>query len=159
MIRHLVSMCALLALIASTKAANQVVTDAGDNGGPNQLRAKIVAAQGSGGGTITFNVGTATIVLAGGILPGITSNITIDGGNAITISGNNATPAFQIVAGGTLTLNNLSITHCSNANSDGGAIRNGSANGNGGTLNITNCRFLLNTAGASFSGGVIVSYG
>jgi hypothetical protein len=161
MIRHLVSMWALLALIASAQAANQVVTDTGDNGGPNQLRAKIVAAQGSGGGTITFNVGTATIVLTAtpAILPTITSNITIDGGNLVTISGNNATPAFQVSSGATLTLNNLTITKCLNPSSDGGAVRNGSAAGNGGTLNITNCKFLQNAAAVGFSGGAIVSYG
>jgi hypothetical protein len=159
MIRHLISMVALLALAASAQATDQVVTDPGDNGGPNQLRSKIAAAQSSGGGTITFAVGTATIVLAGGILPTITSNITIDGGNIVTLSGNNATPAFQMISGATLTLNNLTITKCLNSSADGGAIRNGTANGNGGTLNITNCKFLQNAAGTAFSGGAIVSYG
>ena len=159
MIRNLVLTLVLVALIASANAANQVVSDAGDNGGPNQLRAKLAAAQGSGGGTITFNVGAATIVLTCGILPTITSNITIDGGNVVTLSGNNATPAFQITSGATLTLNNLTIFKCLNSSSDGGAVRNGSSAGNGGTLNITNCKFLQNAAAVGFSGGAIVSYG
>ncbi len=34
MIRHLISMLALLAPIASARAIDQVVTDPGDNGGP-----------------------------------------------------------------------------------------------------------------------------
>src|SRR4051812_50164985 len=115
MIRHLVSMFALLTLVASAQATNQVVTDAGDNGGAGQLRAKLTAALGSGGGKISFNVGTATIVLTGGILPTITGNITIDGGNTVSLSGNNTTPAFQITSGATLTLNNLTITKCLNS--------------------------------------------
>jgi predicted outer membrane repeat protein len=167
MIRHLASTWMLLALIASAQGANQVVTDKGDTGGtcPGAtctLRQAIAAAQGSGGGTITFNIGTATIVLtsgAGPILPTITSDITIDGGNVVTISGNNATPAFQITSGATLTLKNLTITKCLNSSSDGGAVRNGSSAGNGGTLNITNCKFLQNAAAVGSSGGAIVSYG
>ncbi|TMC47390.1 MAG: hypothetical protein E6J26_11400, partial [Chloroflexi bacterium] len=38
-------------------AANQVVSDCGDSGGVNQLRAKLSAAQSSGGGTLTFTCG------------------------------------------------------------------------------------------------------
>ena len=157
MIRNLLSTTVWLTLLASVHAADQVVTDPGDNGGPTQLRARLSAAQSSGGGTITFNIGTATIVL-GQILPTITTNITIDGGNVVTISGNNATPAFQMTSGATLTLNNLTITQCLNASGDGGAIRNGSAS-NHGTLNITNCKILNNATASSFSGGAILSYG
>jgi hypothetical protein len=159
MIRPLISMVALLALAASAEATDQVVTDPGDNGGPNQLRSKITASQGSGGGTITFAVGTTTIVLMNGVLPAVTGNIAIDGANVITLSGNNASPVFQVNFGGTLTLNNLTITHAFNSTGDGGAIRNGSGIGNGGTLNINSCKFLGNQVGASFSGGAILSYG
>src|SRR5437868_14267832 len=158
MIRNLVATFAVCGLLASAEAANQVVTDPGDTGGPNQLRAKLTAAL-SGGGTVTFNVMTPTIVLTNGVLPTITANITIDGGNVITISGNNSSPAIRIFSGGTLTLNNLTVTRCNNPSSDGGAIRNGSTAGNGGTLNINNCKFLVNTAAIGFSGGAIVSYG
>jgi mono/diheme cytochrome c family protein len=41
-------------------ASDQVVSDAGDSGAGNQLRAKIVAAQTTGGGKITFSTGLAT---------------------------------------------------------------------------------------------------
>jgi len=107
----------LLALsLTATRASNQVVTDAGDSGGPNQLRAKIAAAQSSGGGAITFTTGTATIVLMNGALPSITTNTVIDGGNKITISGNNASQIFSVDNGATLTLNNITIfrklAHC-----------------------------------------------
>src|SRR5437588_4395704 len=135
MIRNLVSTLMLSALVASAQAANQVVTDPGDNGGANQLRAKLTAAQSSGGGTITFTTGTATIVL-GGILPAITTNITVDGGNVITISGANTYSILSVNSGATLTLNNLTISNGYNAGSDGGAIQNR------GTLNITNSKFF-----------------
>src|SRR5215203_4548733 len=71
---------ALLVLAAPrASATNQVVTDTGDNGGPNQLRAKLAALQNTGGGTLTFNMGAATIVLLQGQLPAITTNSTVDG--------------------------------------------------------------------------------
>src|SRR5437868_6935271 len=78
------------------QAADQVVSDCADNGGASQLRAKLAAAQGSGGGTITFTCGPATIVLQNGVLPTITTNTTVNGGGSITISGNNATRIFNV---------------------------------------------------------------
>ncbi len=161
--RSFIGKLVLLFLIStwtqSASAADQVVSDAGDTGGPNQLRAKLVALQSSGGGTLSFDLGTATIILANGILPDITANVTIDGGNVVTLSGGNTNPLFQIDAGGKLTLDNLTVTRGYNATGDGGAIRNGSGAGNGGTLNINNCHFLFNVAETAFSGGAIVSYG
>ena len=82
-------MCLAFFMVASALADNQVVTDPGDGSGANQLRAKLALAQSGGGGTITFNVGTATIALTSGVLPVIYANVTIDGGNVITLSGNN----------------------------------------------------------------------
>src|SRR6478672_11008731 len=105
MIRHLISMLALLALVASAQATDQVVTDSGDNGGPGQLRAKLNALQSSGGGTLTFGTGFSTVVLSQGVLPNITTNCTIDGGDAVTISGNDVTRVFFVNSGATLTLN------------------------------------------------------
>src|SRR5437588_7915509 len=149
-----------VALFASAaRATDQVVTDSADNGGPNQLRAKLAALQSSGGGALTFNVGNTTIVLINGVLPAITTTVVIDGGGIVTVSGNNASPVFQINASGTLTLNNITISKGYNASGDGGAIRNGSASGNGGTLNITNCKFFENKTAPAWSGGAIVSYG
>ena len=65
-------------------AADQVVSDAGDSGGPNQLRAKLAALQSSGGGTLTFNVGFATIALQQGVLPSVTTSSAVDGGGNVT---------------------------------------------------------------------------
>jgi predicted outer membrane repeat protein len=144
--------------VANAFAADQVVTDPGDGDGANQLRAKLALAQSGGGGTITFNVGTATIVTVAA-LPPIATSITIDGGNVITLSGENNHHLFEVIAAGTLTLNNLTVTACFSGNGDGGAIRNGSAAGNGGTLNINHCKFLANRTDLSFRGGAILSYG
>lgn len=130
-------MSALLTLLPRTHAANQEVIDCGDNGLSTQLRAKINAANASGGGTITFKCGPSVTLLQG-VLPTITTNITIDGGGTITISGNNASRIF--VTDTTLTLNNITLSHGYVNGDDGGAIRGGS------TLNINNSKFLNNTA-------------
>ena len=149
---------------ATAFAADHVVTDPGDNSGPNQLRAKIELAESGGGGTITFTIGAGTVVLMRGVLPTITTGITIEGGNVVTLSGGNANHLFQMNQTGTLTLNNLTITGGANITGDGGAIRNGSAAGNGGTLNINHCKFLNNktigsTTGIKPDGGAIITYG
>jgi hypothetical protein len=92
-------------------------------------------------------------------LPVITGHIVVEGGGTVTISGANQFVIFSVTAGATLTLNNLTITKGYNASGDGGAIRNGSGNGNGGTLIITNCKFVGNKTALSWSGGAILSYG
>lgn len=70
-------------------AADQVVTNCAND---NDLRTKLAAMQSSGGGTLTFDCGTPSsiIILSGTPLPSITANSVVDGGNKITISGNNA---------------------------------------------------------------------
>ena len=152
-LRSLFVIAAPWAFLAATYASDQVVTDSGDNGGPNQLRAKLEALQSSGGGTITFNIGFATIVLNGTVLPNITADCTIDGGDTVTVSGNHASRVFVVNTGATLTLKNITITNGNNAGGDGGAIRND------GTLNINSCKFLNNTTAPSFSGGAILTLG
>jgi len=89
---------ALLVSAAGSRAADQVVTDLGDSGGPNQLRQKITDCQNTGGGKITLNV-AGTITLAYGYLPAITSNVTVDGGKKITISGNIHDRIFVVNSG------------------------------------------------------------
>ncbi len=134
-----------------SEAADQVVSDCGDDGGPNQLRAKVSAALSSGGGTITFTCGPL-ILLHGGVLPTITANLTIDGGGTITISGKNASRVF-VTDNVILALNNITISNGYINGDDGGAIRSG------GTTNINNSKFLSNMADGGGSGGAIVSYG
>jgi hypothetical protein len=136
------------------RAADEVVSDCGDNGGPNQLRAKLAAMQSSGGGTLSFACGPATIVInaTDGALPTITT-ITRINGEGITISGNNATRIFQVASGGALTLSGLTLTKGYSADQDGGAIRNE------GTLTISRGRFIENATGSARAGGAILSLG
>lgn len=51
--------------VSPAGAANEVVTDCSNE---TQLRTKLTAMQSSGGGTLTFACGTATIVLTAGQL-------------------------------------------------------------------------------------------
>ena len=139
------------AFAAGALAGDQVVTDFNDNGGANQLRAKITAAQNDGGGKITFSGGGIVILTQGRIL--ITSDITIDGAGAVSISGNNASSIFRVNPGATLTLQNVTLTRAFNNADDGGAVHNR------GTLNVSACRFLENQTSPNFSGGAIATYG
>ena len=72
--------------------------------------------------------------------------LTIDGGNVITISGNNATNIFKVESDTELTLRNLTITqgYLSADNDGGAALQNW-----GGTVTIDNCDFLDNNAGGA----------
>ncbi len=143
----------LLLLNGTSFAADQVVTANGDNGGANQLRAKLAALQSSGGGTLTFNIGTATILLAQGPLPAITVTATIDGGGKITIDAGGASSILSVAAGASLTLKNLTLTNALNSAGDGGAVRNS------GSLVVESCTFTNNKAGSGFKGGAIWSAG
>ena len=96
--QKLVLAIAFLAIALRGQAADQVVTDLGDSLGASQLRQKITDCQNTGGGKITFNV-AGTITLAYGYLPAITSNVTVDGGKKITISGNIHDRIFVVNSG------------------------------------------------------------
>ena len=144
-----------LLLIADwASAADQVVSDLGDNGGANQLRAKITAAQNTGGGTITFSVtGSVELTPGLGTLPTITSSVTIDGGSLVTINGN-FVRIFVVEGSGNLTLKSLTVRD-GHANADGGAIQHTGS----GTVTIDNCIFKDNTTTDAWSGGAIVTVG
>jgi predicted outer membrane repeat protein len=147
--RSLITLAAfVLAQVAF--ATDQVVSDPGDNGGANQLRAKLVAAQGSGGGTITFNCGSATITLTNGVLPAITTSIAIDGGNNIILSGY-YTRILSIDTGGTLYLRNITLIYGQDQGA-GGAIYMYNS-----TLNASNVIFKYNYANSGY-GGALYAY-
>ncbi len=135
----------------------------------NELRAKIVQIQEAFGGTLNFNCGTKTIVLSAQ-LPLIEYETTIDGGNKITLNGQDNVRLVQVGATGNLTLKNIVLEH-GLANADnGGAIINvgqltlnhvtlqnnranyGGAIHNNGKLDITDSTFKNNTA---IEGGAI----
>lgn len=196
--RRLVTFIALLALLLlaaltapAARAASLTVNSLADadNGsdGVCTLREAITAANnnanyhecvsaGYGNDTITFSVG-GTITL-GSSLPNITdaAGLTIDGGSAVTISGNNAVRVLQVNSGAALTLRNLVIangnasllsgglynsgtatinnsTFSNNRGSDGGGIFNASS----GTVIINNSTFTDNSA--TNSGGAVSGFG
>ncbi|WP_395683203.1 choice-of-anchor Q domain-containing protein [Dokdonella sp.] len=64
---------------------------------------------GSGGGTITFNCGTATITFAG--YKQVSNAVVIDGGGTITFDGGNSSAFFQIFGSATLVLKRLTLQH------------------------------------------------
>lgn len=142
----------LIGSAGNARAADQVVSDFGDNGGVNQLRAKINAAQSTGGGRITFT-GSGTVILSGVQLPTITKEVTIDGGaSGVTISGGNASRILFAAPGSKLTLRNLTLTKGYSANADGGALYTEAP------VVIENCKFIENQAVPPYSGGAIVAY-
>ena len=125
-------------------AANAVV------GPPNCNEAGFASAlsvvDGSGGGTITFNCGTATIAFTSH--KSIANAVVIDGGGAITFDGGNASPLFQVFFSANVTLARLTLTH--------GAYAGGvHAIENFGSLKLDHVRVVDNvsTRGAVLSSG------
>jgi predicted outer membrane repeat protein len=95
-------------------------------------------------GTITL---TNTVTIA--------TNTTIDGsGQMVTISGNNAVRVFTVNQGVFLTLNKLTVASGKDSSTDGG----GGISSIGGTLLITNSRFIGNSTN-SRGGGIFVRDG
>ncbi|PYK66542.1 MAG: hypothetical protein DME45_12445 [Verrucomicrobia bacterium] len=146
----------LLAFLGHAEAADQVVTDPGDTGLASQVRQKLDACQSgtSPGGTVTFSVsGKITLDANKGPLPTITTNVTINGGAAIEISGNDATSILNVATSATLTLENITLSHASAASGDGGAVAST------GTVNAENTKFLYNKTSPSWSGSAILCWG
>ena len=104
-------------------------------------------AAGTGNDTIVFNL-SGTIALVSN-LPSIQHTLEIDGaGQAITIDGGGARQGFLNFSG-VVTLNNLTIANGHSSGTGGGVSNNGS-------LTVTNCTFVGNTAaggGAIYNGG------
>jgi predicted outer membrane repeat protein len=115
----------------SVHATNQVVNNCSND---TELRADLTTMQSTGGGTLTFNCGTATIALTAQ-LPDITTNATIDGGGKLTLSGLSAVRLFKVGLLGTLTLKKLVLER---GYGGGGTIglNLGGAISNGGRLNL-----------------------
>jgi uncharacterized repeat protein (TIGR01451 family)/CSLREA domain-containing protein len=108
---------------------------------------------GDGADTIDFSV-SGTITL-GSTLPAIVSGstITIDGGQSITVSGNNAVRVMFVNNGATLHLQYLTVANGNSGGADGGGI----ANVAGGTLTVSHSTFSNNHANSA--GGGIVNFG
>jgi hypothetical protein len=137
----------LLALtLLSGRTPVQATGEVTDCSNDSDLVAKVGA-----GGSVTFNCGTATIVLSGAIV--VTTDTTIDGGGTITLSGGNANRLFFVNDGATLTLKNFVLTNGYSPNGDGGAIYNG------GHLMLDGVTIQNSQTPSNKSGGAIVTYG
>ena len=139
-----------------------------DNDGPCTLREAIINVNnnnqsgstdcvgGSGADTIDFTViGTITL---GSTLPNITDpdGLTIDGGDAITVSGNNAVQVLIVNAGAELTLIKLTVAN-GRVGSDSDFDGFGGGISNEGTLTVVNSTFEGNHAGCG-GGGIVNNF-
>ena len=128
---------------------------------------------------VSFNCGSlpTTIMLTSAAT--ISSNITIDGKNLITLSGNNTYRHFNLQTGASLLLKNITLSN-GNVTGCGGAVnvqtgasletnyatfKNNTANGNGGALCVASGGFatlnnsLLSSNVATGSGGAVYNQG
>jgi len=111
--RHFVWMIRTIALLFASVIAPQVQAANGVVGPGNcnyaGFSSVLATVDGSGGGTITFNCGTATITFAG--YKQISNAVVIDGGGTITFDGGGNSGFFQSSFGSTLVLKRLTLQH------------------------------------------------
>ena len=133
-------------------SGSMTVTNTND-AGPGSLRQAILNANAHpAADTITFAAGVSgTIALSTLGEPDIADNLTINGPvvQALTISGNGAVGVFQVDAGVTATLSDLTIS--------GGSATNGGGIDNAGTLTVIGSTITNNNA--SNNGGGIENTG
>jgi hypothetical protein len=141
-------------LALSTAAAHFNVTSALDNGAVGTLRwavgqanadtmsgvsATVSFASSLRGSTIKLTRGDIEFTPARGLCA-----LTVDGGSAVTVSGNNGTQVFVVDSRANVQLSNLTITN-------GFAYKGGAAQ-NWGNLGLENC--TLSNNGASYGGAI-----
>ncbi|SDB66993.1 Por secretion system C-terminal sorting domain-containing protein [Flavobacteriaceae bacterium MAR_2010_188] len=121
----------------------QVVTN-GNDSGEGSLRQEIIDA--GAGGTVTFNGAVTTVTISSGDLD-IPYDLTITGpATKVTIDANDTSRIFNIT-GGTVVLNNLTIT-------DGTAVNGGGVYITNANVRMNNCIVSNNVAdGATTSSG------
>lgn len=109
----------------------------------------LTTVDGSGGGTITFNCGTATIPFTS--YKQIANAVTIDGGGTITFDGGNASPFMQVFFSAHVVLRRLTLQHGAYV----GGVR---ALENIGSLTLDRVRIINNasTRGPVLSSGTLV---
>src|SRR4051812_9973698 len=127
----------------SAGATNAVVTTCNESNFDSALS----TVDGSGGGTITFNCGAATIPFT--TCKSIANAVTIDGGGTITFDGGSARSFFQVYFSANAALKNLTLAHGGNC---GGAAH---ALENFGTLTLDHMHVQNNSASAS----TVANYG
>jgi predicted outer membrane repeat protein len=102
-----ISLLLIAAFAQHAEAANGVVGPGNCNyAGFSSVLATV---DGSGGGTITFNCGTATITFAG--YKQVSNAVVIDGGGTITFDGGSSSAFFQVFGSATLVLKRLTLQH------------------------------------------------
>jgi predicted outer membrane repeat protein len=98
--------CAI-GMATGAQAADGVVGPGNcDEDGFNDVLATV---DGSGGGTLTFDCGTATLTFTH--YKTVANTVTVDGGGTITIDGGGSSAFFQSFASASLTLQNLTLQH------------------------------------------------
>ncbi|GAA6614844.1 beta strand repeat-containing protein [Scytonema sp. NUACC26] len=132
-----------------------------ENDGVTTLREAIIQANAIAGlDAILFDelefASEQTITLSLGQLS-ITDSLTIDGGNRVTVSGNDTSRVFEIGAGATVTLSGLDIANGRVVNDNGGGIYNSGSL----TLDKSTVRNSTVTAdlNATYGGGGIYNTG
>ncbi|MGN6519858.1 MAG: choice-of-anchor Q domain-containing protein [Dokdonella sp.] len=106
----LVGIAGALALCTAARdaaATNAVVSPPNCN--EAGFAAALATVDNSGGGTITFNCGVATITFTG--YKQVAHAVAIDGGGSVTFDGGNSSAFFQVFASGSLVLKRLTLQH------------------------------------------------
>jgi len=101
------ALCIVATWVLPAHAANGVVGPGNCN--QDGFAAVLATVDGSGGGTITFNCGTATIAFTS--YKPIAHAVTIDGGGTITFDGGGTSPFFQVYFSANVTLRRLTLQH------------------------------------------------
>jgi hypothetical protein len=116
------------------------------------------------GGTATFNCASPTTIVVSGTKT-VTRDVTLDGGNLLTLSGGNARQILVVQTTKSLTVQNVILrdgfANGSGASGNGGAIR---ANSSLTTVTVINSQLINNrstpsVSGADYGGGAIFSQG
>lgn len=138
-----------LALAPSPALADGVVgTGSADSCTETAFDTVFYDLQSLGGGTLTFNCGSAPHTIIFTTPKPVSADTTLLGSRLVTLSGGNATSLFQVYANKSLTLGEITLTR---GYSTVGAIENF------GRLTVRDSQMLNNSA--TTSGGAIVSYG
>jgi hypothetical protein len=133
----------------STPSANVV----GD-GHPGTCTAAALFAALDLGGAITFNCGAAPLAILFSTAKTVTTTASLNGGDLITLSGNNVTRLFFVSSGRSLTLSHITLSNAKFVG-DGGAIFNDT----GASLIVDHTTFLNNKTDPAYSGGAILNLG
>ena len=160
--RHLLHIsfviAALLCLAPAWRLLAATTTTVVGDGTPASCTAVALANAVAAGGEITFACGPAPVTITAGELTIATGqDVTIDGGDLITLNGGGANRHFRVQAGATLSLRSLALI-------DGAVVGSGGSIYNEGVLTLDQVALRNNQADGDAtafegSGGAIISFG